>query len=338
MKPLSTEQVNHILLLLDLGHSGHSIHHQTGISVSKVSQLRKEHRPHLQKSTGGCPKILSDMDLRHSTRLLTSGQVDNAPQLARRLQEIKGRPISAQTVRRGLKSVGMKAVVKVKKPLLKAHHKRARKEFAERYLHWTVEDWKRVIWSDETKINRIGSDGRSWGWKRRGERLSDRLVTPTLKFGGGSLMLWGCMSWEGVGHACKIEGRMDANCYVDILEDELQKSIDYFEKDPEEVIFQQDNDPKHTSKKAKEWFQNHGMEVLEWPAQSPDLNPIEHLWKHLKQRLCAYENPPQGINELWERVQREWELIDAGVCQNLIEAIPRRVLEVYQANGGYIEH
>src|ERR1700752_5243291 len=268
MKPLSTEQVNHILLLLDLGHSGHSIHHQTGISVSKVSQLRKEHRPHLQKSTGGCPKILSDMDLRHSTRLLTSGQVDNAPQLARRLQEIKGRPISAQTVRRGLKSVGMKAVVKVKKPLLKAHHKRARKEFAERYLHWTVEDWKRVIWSDETKINRIGSDGRSWGWKRRGERLSDRLVTPTLKFGGGFLMLWGCMSWEGVGHACKIEGRMDANCYVDILEDELQK---FMRKIPKRSSFSRimtqnipARRPKNGSKTVKwrSWSGQHNLQTL----------------------------------------------------------------------------
>ena len=232
----------------------------------------------------------------------------------------------------------MKAITKVKKPLLKPHHKRARMDFAEQYLHWTVEDWKRVIWSDETKINRFGSDGRHWAWKKKGESLSDRLVSPTVKFGGGSLMMWGCMSWEGVGYATRIEGRMDADLYVSILEDELQQSIKYFKKRRQDLIFQQDNDPKHTSKKAKTWFQDHRIQVMEWPAQSPDLNPIEHLWQQLKQRLATYEHPAQGINELWERVEREWEEIDASVCQNLIEGLPKRVLEVYMAEGGYTTH
>jgi hypothetical protein len=140
MQPLILEKVNHTLLLLDLNHSAHSIYHQTHISPSAICKIRKKHHPTLQKSTGGCPKILSSIDLRHGTRLLTSGQVDTAPQLAHHLQEIKGRSISAQTVRCGLKSVGMKAAPKLKKPLLKPHYKRARMEFAEQYLHWTVED------------------------------------------------------------------------------------------------------------------------------------------------------------------------------------------------------
>ena len=338
MHSLTPEKLNHILLLLDLNHSSRSIQSQTHISHTTICKIRKEHRPNLQKSSGGCPKILSPIDLCHSVRLLTSGQVDTAPKLAQKLQEIKGRPVSAQTMCRSLKSMGLKAVAKVKKPLLKPHHRRARMHFAEQYLDWTVEDWKRVIWSDETKINRFGSDGRQWAWKKKGESLSDRLVQPTVKFGGGSLMMWGCMSWEGVGYATRIEGRMDADLYVSILEDELQESIKYFKKRHQDVIFQQDNDPKHTSKKAKTWFQDHRINVMEWPAQSPDLNPIEHLWQQLKQRLASYEHPPQGINELWERAEREWEGIDASVCQKLIEGLPKRVLEVYKAKGGYTNH
>ena len=105
-------------------------------------------------------------------------------------------------------------------------------DFAESHKDWTVEDWKRVIWSDETKINRLGSDGKKWVWKRPGEGLSDRLVQGTVKFGGGSLMIWGCMFWEGPGYATKIDGRMDADLFVSILDDELQESIKYYKKKP----------------------------------------------------------------------------------------------------------
>ena len=80
------------------------------------------------------------------------------------------------------------------------------------------------------------------------------------------------------------------------------------------------------------------MEVLVWPAQSPDLNPIEHLWEYLKRRLAEYETPPKGILELWERVQAEWEKIEASVCQGLVESMPRRVEAVLKAKGGYTKY
>jgi hypothetical protein len=232
----------------------------------------------------------------------------------------------------------MKAVVKKKRPLLTKRHRRERMDFAVAHKDWTVEDWKRVIYTDETKINRLGSDGRKWVWKRPGEGLSDRLVQGTVKFGGGSLMMWGCMLWEGAGMATKIDGRMDADLYVRILEDELQQTLQYYDKNPEDLIFQQDNDPKHKSKKAMKWLEDSGMEIMVWPPQSADLNPIEHLWHHLKARLGEYETPSSSIAELWERVQIEWDKIPASVCQNLIESMPRRVEAVLKAKGGYTKY
>ena len=151
-------------------------------------------------------------------------------------------------------------------------------------------------------------------------------------------MVWGCMLWDGPGYACRIDGRMDGDLYIKILQEDLQESLNYFGKDAGDVIFQQDNDSKHTCKKAQTWFQDHDFNVLSWPAQSPDLNPIEHLWDHLKRKLSEQEVAPKGMMELWERVEEEWNKIEAGVCQNLIESMPRRVAAVLKAKGAYTKY
>ena len=143
--------------------------------------------------------------------------------------------------------------------------------------------------------------------------MTDRQVEGTLKFGGGNVMMWGCMFWEDVGYATRIEGKMNAQLYCPILEDELQQSLEFYNKTPDDIIFQQDNDPKHARKLAQRWFNDHGYTVIKWPV-SADINPIEHLWWYLKRRLAEYEVAPRGVEELWECCQVEWEKIPKEVC------------------------
>src|SRR3984957_13248717 len=338
MRTLSLASQNHILSLLDAGHSATQIAPNTGYSLGPVSKLRSKHRSHLSKSLDDRPPKLSSANIRHAQCLISSGKADTAVDVTKALKNITNQSLSAQTVCCSLKAAGLKAVAKKKKPFLSKRHKKERMDFALAHQDWTVEDWKKVVWSDETKINRLRSDGRKWVWKKAGEGLSDRLVQGTQKFGGGSVMVWGCMLWDGPGYACKIDGRMDGDLYLKILEDDFQASLSYYGKSAGDVIFQQDNDPKHTCKKAKAWFQDNDFNVLLWPAQSPDLNPIEHLWDHLKRRLSEHEVAPKGILELWERVEEEWNKIDVEVCQNLIESMPRRVAAVLKAKGGYTKY
>ena len=162
-------------------------------------------------------------------------------------------------------------------------------------------------------------------WKLPGEQLSDRPVTRKVKFGGGSVMVWSCMAWNGVGKSFKIDGKMNGDLYVSILNGPLQDSIAQLGKNPLQIIFQQDNDPKHKCHKAKAWFKTHQMEVLQWPAQPPDLNTIEQLWNHLKRKLDAYPTYPRGILEFVKRIYTEWKEIPASVCMNLVESMPESV-------------
>ena len=88
-------------------------------------------------------------------------------------------------------------------------------------------------------------------WKKPEEGLSDRLVERTVRFGGGTIMIWGCMTWERVGYAAKIDSRMDSDLYLQILKEELLNSLKHYGLNPPDIIFQQDNDPKHTSKRSR---------------------------------------------------------------------------------------
>ncbi len=102
-------------------------------------------------------------------------------------------------------------------------------------------------------------------WRQPGEEYKDKCVLPTVKHGGGSVMVWGCNGAVGTGELQFIEGAMNANMYCDILKQRLGRR----------AVFQHDNDPKHTSKKTTALLKKLRVKVMDWPSMSPDLNPIE---------------------------------------------------------------
>ena len=339
MKSISAEKRSSVVSLLNEGYSHRQIQARTGLGKGTIGRISKEMEGDKENHPGGHPSKLSPCDKQSIIRQISSGKLDNAVQATQFINSTIATPITPQTVRNVLKEAGLRSATKKKVPMLKASHHQKCLRFAQYHQNWTVEDWKRVLWSDETKINRIGSDGKVYVWKKHGEAISDRTTTPTVKHGGGNnLMVWGCMGWGGVGKLVEVQGKMDAVQYCEILEEGMEESFEKLGMAEDERYFQQDNDSKHTSRRAQKWFTDHQITLLEWPAQSPDLNPIEHLWQHLKKKLQQYDAPPKGVHELWERVAREWNEIPPETCQKLVESMPKRIEAVLKAKGGHTKY
>jgi hypothetical protein len=302
-----------------------------------VSRIALEEGVHLSNKPGRNRK-LSDRDISWMKAQIFKNRDMTAENLAKEISKINGTNVSPRSVRRALYDAGLRAGRKIRKPAISQKNRKDRLAFAKSHRDWTVEDWKRVIFSDETKINRFGSDGRRWTWFRDEGNLDPRNVTQTLKGGGGSIMVWGCITKKGVGFMTEIEGIMDKGIYRNILEGELEDTIAWYDLNHQEVVFQQDNDPKHRAKSNLKYLEEQEYDVMLWPAQSPDLNPIENCWSYVKSKLYSYEKPASGLLMLWDRLQDEWEKIDQEYINNLYESMPKRMREVIRARGGWTAH
>ena len=208
-------------------------------------------------------------------------------------------PVSTVTIRRRLCEVKLPARSLRKVPLLKKRHVLKRLQFAKEHIDWPKEKWRNILWTDESKIVLFGSRGRRQFVRPPNTEFKPQYTVKTVKHGGTSIMIWGCFSYYGVGPIYHISGIMDQFEYIRILKEVM---LPYAEEEmPLKWVFQQDNDPKHTSKRAASWFQTNKIDVMEWPAQSPDPNPIENLWPDIKNAVS--EAKPRNAEELWRVVQ-----------------------------------
>ena len=144
-------------------------------------------------------------------------------------------------------------------PYLKARHWHLRLKWAEDHVDWTQEDWDKVWFSDESKFKLFGSDCHQWCRRRPGEEYLDHNVKQTVKHRGGNVMVWGCITPNGTGRLHQVEGRMNAIQYCNILSESLLGTLTNYSTTTSSILYQQDNDSKHTSWQAQMWFKDHNI-------------------------------------------------------------------------------
>lgn len=243
--------------------------------------------------------------------------------------------ICKETARKALINKEIGTYVAPKKPLLTRKHKKIRKDWCKERLHWDVEKWSRVIFSDESNFEVINRKSKVLIKRHRWEKYLDRFFQPRLQGGGGSIGIWGCISHKGTGVCQVYTGRINQHSYKETLENALLPSKDLMYSPESAWIFQQDGASAHTAKSVKTWLDEQEISCIPWPARSPDLNPIENIWSWMDSNLVT--SSITRPEELSAELERLWLAIPKEMCMSLIESMPRRVKACYEAKGGFFK-
>ncbi|KAG2464594.1 TC1A transposase, partial [Polypterus senegalus] len=285
-------------------------------------------------SRAGRPSKLSDRGRRALVREVTKNPMVTLSELQRSSVE-RGEPSRRTTISAAIHQSGLYGRVARQKPLLSKRHMAAHLEFAKRHLKDSQTMRNKILWSDESKIELFGVNTRCQVWRKPGTIHHQANTIPTVKHGGGSIMLWGCFSVAGTGRLVRIMEKMTAAMYRDNLDENvLQSALDL--RLGRQFIFQQDNEAKHTAKISKEWLQDNSVNVLEWPSQSPDLNPIEHLWRDLK--MAVHRRFPSNLMEFERCCKEEWAKLAKDRCAKLVASYSKRLEAVIAAKGASIKY
>lgn len=333
-KSLTLQQRQDIINRRQLGEGVKAIARSVGVCPKTVRNTCK-----LLQETGG----LEDGRHRSGRYRLTSTRTDRvihrmseadrwltATDIQRRMLTDYRLQLSLATVKRRLCCFGLHGRVARRKPLISQQNRRRRLQWAKEHRQWTAEDWSRVIWTDESRFSRLDSSVRAYVRRRVGEELNQRCVAGTVRGGGGSVMVWGAMSALGTGPLVEVVGTLDSSCYLTLLE---QHALPMVSMLPGQFVWQQDNAPPHSAHITRQWLHDHGWTVMQWPAQSPDLSPIENVWAQIG-RAVRRMPTPSTLADLRDSLFAAWQQVTPLQCRRLSESMPRRVQAVLRARGG----
>ena len=240
--------------------------------------------------------------------------------------------ISTQTVRRRLHRAGLRSRRPAVVPDMNAGHERHRLAWCRHRRRWNRNQWGNVLFSDESRFCLQKNDGRVRVWRRRGERNARACVVPKKAHFGGGIMVWGGITAHGKTDLVIVDGNLNSRRYIDeILRPVV---VPYVQNMRQGALFQDDNARPHRARIVDAYLQQEQITRMDWPACSPDLNPIEHAWDQLGRAVQTRLNVNSTRADLRRFLLEEWDRLPQNNIQRLIHSMRRRCAECIAAGGG----
>lgn len=256
-----------------------------------------------------------------------------ARQLSIQLHDTHQVLVSDQTIRNRLHESGLNARRPVRVPVLSRGNRASRLQWAQEHENWLRHDWAPILFTDESRFGLAPDSRRTRVWRRSGN--AERLATAqeVHRQQGGTVMVWGGITLGGRTDLVYLDRFLNAVDYRDIILGPIV--VPFAQQVGPQFQLMHDNARPHTARVVRTFLEENEIDVLPWPAQSPDLNPIEHLWDTLGRAILRQNVVFNTREQLFDCLSAEWNAIAQDQIDNLILSMPRRCRAVINNRGGH---
>ena len=326
--------------MLLAGQTQRYVGHQFNVShtvVGRVWQRYLDTGSVDERAGRGRPRKTTDRDDRYIVNMAKRRRFESAKTLNADFLDASGVHICEQTVRNRLHAANIRARRPAVRPPLTPEHRRLRLTFSQDHRNIPLARLRSVLFTDESKFCVDFNDGRRRVWRQKNERFRDCCIQEHDRFGGPSVLVWGGVSYDGSTDLYIIQnGALTGVRYRDEILDAFVRP--YAGAVGQDFVLVDDNARPHRARVVTEYLEREGIDRMNWPARSPDINPIEHVWDILQRQISARLVQPQTREDLTRALIEEWTRIPRPAIRKLICSFKSRCRAVIDARGGHTRY
>lgn len=335
---LSREDMLRAIGMLEAGRRQIDVAEAFGTTQSVISRLLTRYRAtdDVREHHSGRQRITTPQQDRYVQMSARRNPGATTNQLRDQLYQAHGIRVSRRTIGNRLHDVDLHCRRPWRAQPLNRGNRGSRLQWAQDHIDWDEDQWANVLFSDESRFGLHPDSRRVRVWRTPGNRQRMQHVQEVHSYRGGTIMVWAGISSAARTDLVLCDRFVNANSYINNI---LRPVVLPFAQNyGQNFVLMHDNARAHTAAATTEFLEEHQINVLPWPAQSPDLNPIEHAWDMLQRRVLQHVQNFDNRQQLFQALQAAWEEIPQEYFENIITSMGRRRRAVINARGGHIPY